>query len=131
MSSERAAADQTPLAPRGGRPPGPPGGLILGNLPAFAADVLGFLTRCTREYGDTVYLRLPGRDVFVLNRPADIETVLLTQRTNFIKHTLLLAARDGDLRERPADERGRVLAARSGGWPRRRFTRTASPRTAT
>jgi cytochrome P450 len=87
VSSERAAADQTPLAPRGGRPPGPPGGLILGNLPAFAADILGFLTRCTREYGDTVYLRLPGRDVFVLNRPADIETVLLTQRTNFIKHT--------------------------------------------
>jgi cytochrome P450 len=40
-----------------------------------------------REYGDTVSLRLPGRDVLILNRPEDIESVLLTQRTNFIKHT--------------------------------------------
>ena len=68
-------------------PPGPRGGLLLGNLPAFAADILGFLTRCTREYGDTVFLRLPGRVAFILNRPEDIENVLLTQRTNFVKHS--------------------------------------------
>jgi cytochrome P450 len=70
----------------GNRPPGPRGGLLLGSLPEFAADVLGFLTRCVREYGDTVRLRLPGHEVFVLNRPEDIETVLLTQRNNFVKH---------------------------------------------
>ena len=68
-------------------PPGPRGGLLLGNLRAFAADVPGFLTRCTREYGDTIFLRLPGHDVFVLNRPEDIESVLLTQRANFVKHS--------------------------------------------
>jgi cytochrome P450 len=87
VSTQRATAENPATAARRGRPPGPPGGLVLGNLPAFAADILGFLTRCTREYGDTVYLRLPGRDVFVLNRPEDIEQVLLTQRANFIKHS--------------------------------------------
>jgi cytochrome P450 len=40
-----------------------------------------------REHGDLVYFRLPGYEVFLLHRPQDIETVLLTQRTNFIKHT--------------------------------------------
>ena len=69
------------------RPPGPRGELFFGNLRPFAADILGYFTFCVREFGDTVALRLPGRDVLILNRPEDIEAVLLTQRTNFIKHT--------------------------------------------
>ena len=69
------------------RAPGPRGELFFGNLRPFAADILGYFTSCVREFGDTVALRLPGRDVLLLNRPADIEAVLLTQRTNFIKHT--------------------------------------------
>jgi cytochrome P450 len=69
------------------RPPGPRGELFFGNLRPFAADILGYLTFCVREFGDTVSLRLPGHDVLVLNRPEDIEAVLLTQRTNFIKHS--------------------------------------------
>jgi cytochrome P450 len=86
MSTRPAAAADSALAAGKRLPPGPRGGPVLGSLPAFAADVLGFLMRCTREYGDTVLVHLPGHDVFVLNRPEDIEEVLLTQRTNFVKH---------------------------------------------
>src|SRR5262249_57831228 len=53
----------------------------------FAADILGYLTSCVRQFGDTISLHLPGHEVLVLNRPEDIETVLLTQRANFIKHS--------------------------------------------
>lgn len=69
------------------RPPGPRGHFLLGSLPEFARDILGFFERCIREHGDVVFLNLAGSKVLLLNRPADIETVLLTNRTNFIKHT--------------------------------------------
>jgi cytochrome P450 len=48
---------------------------------------LGFLTQCVREHGDFVRFRIPGYEVFVLERPQDIETVLLTERANFVKHS--------------------------------------------
>ena len=32
-------------------------------------------------------IRLPAHEVLLLNRPEDIETVLLTQRSNFVKHS--------------------------------------------
>ena len=41
-------------------PPGPKGQLIAGNLPDYARDQLGFLTRCAREYGDVVTVKTPG-----------------------------------------------------------------------
>ena len=72
---------------RPGSPPGPRGEPVLGSLRPFAADILGFVTGVVREYGDLVQIRMPGRKVWILNRPADIEQVLLTQRANFIKHT--------------------------------------------
>jgi cytochrome P450 len=76
-----------PEAPAGRQPPGPRGHFLLGSLPEFAGDILGFLTACVREHGDLVRFRLAGSEVFFLHRPQEIETVLLTQRTNFIKHT--------------------------------------------
>ncbi len=33
-------------------PPGPPGHLLVGNLPEFARDLLGFFEDCARRYGD-------------------------------------------------------------------------------
>ena len=87
MSTNPVAADRTAAAAGRRLPPGPRGRWPLRSLPEFAGDVLGFLTRCTREYGDTVRIRLPGHEVYLLNRPQDIETVLLTQRTNFVKHS--------------------------------------------
>jgi hypothetical protein len=46
--------------------PGPPGRFLVGNLPEFAHDILGFMERCAREYGDVTYLRLAGYPVYLL-----------------------------------------------------------------
>ncbi len=75
-----------PEETRPARPPGPQGRFLLGSLPDFAGDILGFLTDCVREYGDFVRFHIPGYEAFLLQSPRDIETVLLTQRTNFVKH---------------------------------------------
>jgi cytochrome P450 len=82
---QRPASAPSPLRP--GAPPGPRGEPVLGSLRPFAADILGFVTVVVREYGDLVQIRMPGRKVWILNRPADIEQVLLTQRANFVKHS--------------------------------------------
>ncbi|MGR9046141.1 MAG: cytochrome P450 [Gammaproteobacteria bacterium] len=68
------------------QPPGPAGHWLLGSLPEFGADLLGFLTRCSRQYGDTVKFRLGRWPVYLLSDPADIERVLKTQYPDFVKH---------------------------------------------
>ncbi|MEO8349719.1 MAG: cytochrome P450 [Acidobacteriota bacterium] len=68
------------------RPPGPKGSPLLGSLPDFARDILGYMTFCAREYGDIVYLRLAGWEVFQLNHPDLIDVVLRQERDNFVKH---------------------------------------------
>jgi len=44
------------------------------------------MTRSIRDYGDLVYVRLPGYDVYLVQRPEDVETMLLTDRTKYVKH---------------------------------------------
>jgi cytochrome P450 len=68
-------------------PPGPRGHFLLGNLPAFARDVLGFHERCRDEYGDVVRLRVANRTIYVLSHPDLIHTVLVSNHRNFIKHS--------------------------------------------
>ena len=41
-------------------PPGPQGHWLVGNLPEFGRDLLGFLSRCAREHGTIVKFRLAG-----------------------------------------------------------------------
>src|SRR5688500_11682970 len=48
-------------------PPMPPGGWLLGNLPSFAGDILGYHERCAREYGEIVRLRLADRITYMVN----------------------------------------------------------------
>ena len=67
-------------------PRGPKGRFITGNLAEFRADRLAFFTRCAREYGDIVSLRLLGKPVLLLSRPDLIEQVLVHQSKNFVKH---------------------------------------------
>jgi cytochrome P450 len=59
---------------------------LLGNLPDFASDLLGFLTRCARDYGDIVRLRLSTTPAVLLNHPNHIEQVLVTRQTEFTKY---------------------------------------------
>ncbi len=108
------------------RAPGPRGHLLTGNLPEFRHDLLGFLTRCAREYGDFVAFRLGPRRLILLSDPDSIDYVLVTAARNFTKHfalrmnSLLLAngllTSEGDfwLRQRrliqPAFQRDRVSA---------------------
>ncbi|HEY2826840.1 MAG TPA: cytochrome P450 [Pirellulales bacterium] len=66
-------------------PPSPPGHWLLGNLPEFRRDMLGFFTRCAREYGDLVAIRLGPRKVHLAYHPDFVEQVLVTENRNFRK----------------------------------------------
>jgi cytochrome P450 len=67
-------------------PPGPHGLPLLGNLPEFSRDVLGFLERASRDYGDIVRLNLAGWPTYFIFHPDLCENVLVTNHRNFIKH---------------------------------------------
>ncbi|HEY3170450.1 MAG TPA: cytochrome P450 [Thermoanaerobaculia bacterium] len=67
-------------------PPGPRGRFLLGDLPEFARDILGFVTSCAREYGDVTRLRLGRYDAYLLNHPDLVDFVLRKHRENFVKH---------------------------------------------
>ena len=62
-------------------PPGPIGCPISGTLPEFARDQLGFLTRCAREYGDVVRMRVCYVPIVLLNHPDHTEHVLASRTT--------------------------------------------------
>lgn len=66
-------------------PPGPRGRLVTGNLLTYTRDQLGYLTRCARDYGDIVRLRLLNVPVYLLSHPDYIEYVLVHNNRNFIK----------------------------------------------
>jgi cytochrome P450 len=51
----------------------------------YARDPLGFLTRCSREYGDVVRLRFPGTLAYLITHPDHVEQVLVKNNRNFIK----------------------------------------------
>ncbi len=66
-------------------PPGPKGRPVLGNMFGYARDPLGFLTRCSHEYGDVVRLRFPGTLAYLITHPDHVEQVLVKKHRNFIK----------------------------------------------
>jgi len=63
---------------------GPKGYPLIGHLPEFLRDKLGFLSRCAAQYGDVVKLKI-GEPTFLLNNPDDIRHVLVTNPDNFDK----------------------------------------------
>jgi hypothetical protein len=67
--------------------PGPKGNLILGVMPEFNRDTLGFIEGC-RSYGDVVRMRFLYLTVHFLYHPEDIESVLSTNAKSFIKGML-------------------------------------------
>jgi cytochrome P450 len=66
-------------------PPGPKGNLILGVMPEFNRDTLGFIERMRGDYGDVVRMRFFYLTVVFLYDPDHIEQVLSTNARNFIK----------------------------------------------
>ncbi len=107
-------------------PPGPRGHWLLGTLPEWRADILGFYTRCARDHGDIVGLRMANRRVALVSHPDGIEEVLATKNRHFVKNFaqralapwlgngLLLSEGDVWLRQRrliqPAFRRERVAS---------------------
>jgi cytochrome P450 len=65
-------------------PPEVKGSLILGVMPEFNRDTLGFITRA-RKYGDIVRARFLYVTAYFLFDPAHIEYILSTNAKNFIK----------------------------------------------
>lgn len=70
-------------------PPGPKGHFLLGALPEIRRDELDYLTRIVREYGDVCRVRVVNIPAYIISRPDDIESVLITNHKNFIKSVYL------------------------------------------
>ena len=75
------------------RPPGPPPRFLIGNLPLFSPDPLAVFTRWAREFGDIFYYRAGWVDVYFLNHPDLIESVLVSQSQNFAKDKVIQNSR--------------------------------------
>lgn len=101
------------------KPAGPKGRFLVGNLLEFDRDPLNFLLRCAREYGDVVYFSALGVQIYLLNHPDLIESVLVTNNRNFIK--------DKGLRIRPIRQifGNGLLTSEGDFWIRQR--RLAQP----
>jgi cytochrome P450 len=68
-------------------PPGPPRRPLVGNLPEFARDVLGFLSDCATRYGDVVSLQLGAWPTLLVSRADLVEQVLAVRYRGFHKHS--------------------------------------------
>lgn len=66
-------------------PAGPRGKWLTGHLTEFSSRPLEFLERCVREHGDFVPIRFLNKPAVILNDPAAIEEVLVTQSRSFTK----------------------------------------------
>ena len=88
MSNTRDLPISTVKRSRAPLPPGPKGNLILGVMPEFNRDTLGFIERC-RNYGDVVSMRFLYLTAYFLYHPDAIEYVVSTNAKNFIKSRTL------------------------------------------
>src|SRR5918911_3097832 len=66
-------------------PSGPKGNLILGVMPDFNRDSLGFIEKLARDYGDIVRTRFFYAPAYFIYPPDYIEQILATDNKNFIK----------------------------------------------
>jgi cytochrome P450 len=66
-------------------PPGPPGHLLVGSMPEFARDPLGFMLDSANRYGDVVFFRIAGEKIYMLRKPEHIEHVFQTNGSNYVR----------------------------------------------
>jgi cytochrome P450 len=81
-ASKASTASEAPPPSIGGAAPA---GGLLGLLPDLARDPLGFMTRCTRDYGDFVRLRLGLTPSIIVGHPDLVEEILVTRNHDFRK----------------------------------------------
>ncbi|BAZ30281.1 cytochrome P450 [Cylindrospermum sp. NIES-4074] len=70
-------------------PPGPKPHWLLGILPEYAPDPIGFVSRCAKDYGDIVYWKGSLFSAYQLNHPDYIEEVLVKKNSLFCKQQSL------------------------------------------
>ncbi|HLZ31458.1 MAG TPA: cytochrome P450 [Chloroflexota bacterium] len=63
-----------------------PRGGVLGLLPELSRDALGLLSRCARDYGDFVRMRLGPTHIVLISHPALVEELLTTRSHDFRKN---------------------------------------------
>ncbi len=83
----RSHESRTPAAALPPAPQAPPAHWLLGHLPDLKRDVLGFFSRCERDFGPVVPLRLYTERFFLVNDPRWIQKILVTDDANFVKPT--------------------------------------------
>jgi len=72
-------------------PPQPKGHFLMGNLPEFTADALGFLLDM-RRYGDLASFKFGPIRAYLVNSPELVHRVLVTDADSFYKASTLKAA---------------------------------------
>src|SRR5437016_490249 len=75
------------------RPPGPKPNFIIGNMPLAHRDPLATFEKWAREFGDIFYYRAGWIQVYFLNHPDLIETVLVRSYQNFLKDHVIRNSR--------------------------------------
>jgi hypothetical protein len=58
-------------------PPSPKGHWLLGNLPDYQKDALGYERRVAREHGDVVHIRWVNKHAYLLSHPDHVRQVLV------------------------------------------------------
>ena len=66
---------------------------LVGDLLAFQADRLGFLTRLAREHGDVAVFRIGPHRAWLLSHPDHVRDVLVTRASHFRKGPVLQRSR--------------------------------------
>jgi cytochrome P450 len=66
-------------------PPGPPRSLLRTVIYRPTRDPIQFFTTLARTYGDVAYVEMGGERIYVLNDPADVRDVLVTNQRFFHK----------------------------------------------
>ncbi len=66
-------------------PPGPTPRLYFDNLIRYSRNPLGFLEEMVRQYGDTVFVEMPGYSFYIINDRKSVEEVLRNKDGLFIK----------------------------------------------
>lgn len=78
----RAAVDQAGNVATAD-PKGPPGHFLLGSLPDFNRDPLGFMLLLMREHGDIAHVRFGPADVYFVSHPDGVKQVLMDNHRNY------------------------------------------------